>query len=157
MTGTCKTIALMIFFITACIVFQMNCEGNKGDDDDNASDDDTQTDDDDNADDDVIDDDTSLSDDDSIDDDTAEPPKIPSTHDTSWNCYICHEGQHGGTYTAPLDCLPCHQTGGPPNPPQGPGLPNEPKHDPDSDCYSCHGVKHGGKYSPPKMCLVCHQ
>ena len=178
------SIATALFVLLSALFFQCGNQSTGDDDmgdddigDDDIFDDDTSADDDapdDDAidddiaddgddtyiDDDVVDDDSA--DDDTADDDTASAPLIPNTHDTSWNCYICHEGQHGGIYNAPSDCLTCHATGGPPNPPQGPGLPGG--HNPSSNCKNCHANPaghasdpHYNDYIAPGMCLVCHQ
>ena len=89
-----KEIMLLIGILGALIAIQMSCGNSGGDDDDNnATDDDT-------ADDDTADDDTG-----------ATPPKIPSGHDLTADCYSCHNNPkpHNGQYNAPSDCLNCHQ------------------------------------------------
>jgi hypothetical protein len=104
-------------------------------------------------------------DDDTTDDDDASPPDYPTTHDPSWNCFICHEPPlfntvrepHGDTYTPPDDCVGCHQMGDQPNPPGKPaGHALDAAHE---NCLGCHTGEdlHGRTWEEAAQCRVCHQ
>lgn len=122
--------------------------------DDDSSDDDTADDDtadDDSTDDDTTDDDTT--DDDTTDDDDDSTTDYPNDHDTVWDCYLCHEIQHGNTYAAPSECLGCHSQGDSPSAPRA-GMPSW--HLISGNCVQCHGVfKHDKPFSN-EMYLTCH-
>ena len=134
------------------------------DDDDDLTDDDDDTTDDDTGDDDVDDDDDTGDDDvddddDTGDDDTAGGAQYPGDHDTSWDCYLCHNGgfanspaePHNDAYTAPAQCLECHAAGSGTSTPSGIG-----GHSPTKNCLNCHQGKHGKTWQNKSQCLLCH-
>jgi hypothetical protein len=98
--------------------------------------------------------------DDSGDDDTGGPPTYPNNHDAGWDCYTCHESDfngapgepHGHSYTAPDDCVGCHDEGDWTNDSDAPDAMNQ-----GQDCRTCHVDQHGKTWEAPEECLVCHQ
>jgi len=125
--------------------------------DDDAADDDVT--DDDLADDDVTDDDVTDDDTTPADDDTVAAPTYPNNHSATWNCYLCHSNNflgvttpepHGHAYTAPDQCVGCHQEGAWTNPPYHGG------HNWNQNCLGCHGNHHGKNWQDKNQCLVCH-
>ena len=99
--------------------------------------------------------------DDTGDDDTGSgAPTYPSNHDSSWDCYICHETDfngapgepHGHAYNAPTDCVGCHEMGDWVNDPSGPSAMNRLL-----NCLTCHSGQHGKTWQDKSQCRVCHQ
>jgi hypothetical protein len=89
------------------------------------------------------------------------PPKYPSNHAASWNCYLCHQTAlmgcatrepHSHAYTAPDQCVQCHQQGTFTYGGCAGG------HNFGQNCITCHGATHHGKtFQNADQCKVCHQ
>ncbi|NLH48386.1 MAG: hypothetical protein GX444_07260 [Myxococcales bacterium] len=160
-----RKILLLLLALSAAMVFAWAC--NNGDDDDNDDNDtsidddnDTAVDDDDDDDDNDDNDDNDDDNDDNDDNDTTPtPPEYPNNHDVTWNCYTCHASvfmgvttkePHNHAYTAPGQCVGCHQEGDFTNPPYEGG------HNWNQNCLLCHAGKHGKTWQSKNECLVCH-
>jgi len=79
-------------------------------------------------------------------------PATPGWHHPDSLCYFCHEGIHSGNWSAPENCLLCHEV------PPGPSIPGIPHGDrPDYSCIEqgCHEGVHGGAHTEDQ-CLACH-
>ena len=92
--------------------------------------------------------------------DVCTPPTYPDNHNAAWNCYTCHATDfngavgepHKGQYTAPSQCITCHQMGTWVNPFES----TLPAHNLTQNCWTCHPSHHGQSWTDRNECLVCH-
>lgn len=84
-------------------------------------------------------------------------------HKTTWDCYICHASNfngaprepHSHAYTAPDQCLACHEMGTFSSSRHGPEP--EDDHTPAWDCLNCHSTRHGKPWQDNDQCKLCHR